>query len=141
MQWSAAPNAGFSTGKPWLAVNRNYTQINYEAQKDESDSVLNFYKRLIKLRRGSDVLKYGAFTPVYAKGSVIAYRRTLPAAACTVILNFSGKTVTLPPELAGLFPGAAVVSNTGRAGTAGKLEAWEGFLINHTTNHTNGTNL
>ena len=51
MQWNDGPNAGFTTGVPWIMVNPNYTEINAAAQRDDPDSVLSYYKRLIRLRR------------------------------------------------------------------------------------------
>ena len=49
-QWDASANAGFTTGTPWLKVNRNYTKINLESQKNDPDSVYQYYRRLLALR-------------------------------------------------------------------------------------------
>ena len=49
MQWDSSPNAGFTTGTPWLKVNDNYPEINVAAQENEPDSVLNYYRRLTAL--------------------------------------------------------------------------------------------
>ena len=51
MQWTDGENAGFTTGKPWLKVNANYTKINAESQMNDPESVRSFYKKLIALRR------------------------------------------------------------------------------------------
>ena len=54
MQWTDGANAGFTTGKPWLKVNPNYTDINAAAQQDDPDSVRSFYKQLIALRKNPE---------------------------------------------------------------------------------------
>ncbi|MFT8887817.1 MAG: alpha-glucosidase [Ethanoligenens sp.] len=95
-QWNSGPNAGFTTGKPWLKVNPNYTKINAKQQIDDPASVLNFYKRLLALRRGStvsDILTYGNFEPLDCIGNIIAYRRTYENHSVLILLNFGGKPV------------------------------------------------
>ncbi len=89
MQWSAEENAGFTTGKPWLPVTANYTRINYAAQDTDPGSVLNFYRRLIRLRAESETLKYGEFQPLFARRRVMAYRRDLNGERITVVLSFT----------------------------------------------------
>ena len=79
MQWNAEKNAGFTTGTPWLKVNDNYTEINMETQDTDPDSVLNYYRKLIALRKSpayKEVFAYGEFLPVYQNtSSVMAYYR------------------------------------------------------------------
>ncbi|MDR2517686.1 MAG: alpha-glucosidase, partial [Spirochaetaceae bacterium] len=75
VQWSSGAGAGFTTGTPWLGINGNYRRINYESQRDREDSVLGFYRMMIRLRAQSAVLKYGEFRSLGARGSVIAYER------------------------------------------------------------------
>jgi oligo-1,6-glucosidase len=136
MQWSSGANAGFTTGKPWLGINSNYTKINYEAQKDDPDSVLGFYKKLIKLRLSSECLKSGDFIPLFAKGSVIAYKRELRDAAgkaqeaFLVMLNFSGKAVKILKS-AEEFKGEVMLSSTGINKFDGRLLAWEGMVLKY----------
>jgi oligo-1,6-glucosidase len=62
MQWDASPNAGFTTGEPWLAVNPNYPEINAAAQVDDPDSVFAHYQRLIAFRHGEPAVVHGDFT-------------------------------------------------------------------------------
>ena len=59
MQWSAEKNAGFSQAEPWIEVQKNYKTINTEAEEKESDSILNFYKKLIRLRKELPVIANG----------------------------------------------------------------------------------
>ena len=59
VQWDDTPNAGFTTGEPWIGVSENYTWINAQAEIDDPDSVLAFYKRLIALRKAEEIIQAG----------------------------------------------------------------------------------
>ena len=66
MQWNASPYAGFSTARPWLDVNPNYTEINAAAQEQDENSLLRFYKKLTALRKDPEygnTVVYGEFIP------------------------------------------------------------------------------
>lgn len=66
VQWTDGPEAGFTSGKPWLPVNPNYRKINVRAQEEDPDSVLNYYRRLTALRSDpvyGDTVVYGDFEP------------------------------------------------------------------------------
>jgi oligo-1,6-glucosidase len=101
-QWSAAPNAGFTTGEPWIKINPNYTFINQEAQEADGQSVLNYFRKLVQLRTGHRELVYGKYT-LYdeAHEQVYAYTRTFDKTGILVIMNFSKDLVhyTLPGPL------------------------------------------
>ena len=79
MQWSDGKNAGFTTGTPWLRVNPNYTAINVEKEAQNPDSVLNFYKKLIALRKDpeyKETVVYGALEPfMEERHNLMAYYR------------------------------------------------------------------
>ena len=79
MQWSDGKNAGFTTGTPWLQVNPNYTAINVEKEAQDPDSVLNFYKKLIALRKDpeyKETVVYGALEPfMEERHNLMAYYR------------------------------------------------------------------
>lgn len=79
MQWSDGKNAGFTTGTPWLRVNPNYTAINVEKEAQNPDSVLNFYKKLIALRKDpeyKETVVYGALEPfMKERHNLMAYYR------------------------------------------------------------------
>lgn len=102
MQWSDAPQAGFTTGTPWLKVNENYHTINVASQENEPDSVLNYYRSLIALRKSPeyrDVFTYGTFRPAYEKTeSVMAYYRISEDKRMLVAGNFGEKTAVLHLE-------------------------------------------
>lgn len=103
MQWSDEANAGFTTGKPWLKVNPNYTAINAKSQLSDPDSVRSFYKKLIALRKNpeyKETVVYGALEP-YLKDThnLMAYYRKGDK-TLLVIGNYQmeEQTVPLPSE-------------------------------------------
>jgi alpha-glucosidase len=75
MQWSAAPQAGFSRSEPWLPVAPDHEVVNVEAQRADPRSILSLYHRLIGLRRGEPALEVGRFEPMECEGDVLAYFR------------------------------------------------------------------
>ncbi len=88
MQWDAGPNAGFTTGYPWLPVNPNYTWLNAAAQIDATESVFAHYQALIRLRHELPILVDGDFTPLMAEDPQIwAYTRATPNGRLLVIAN------------------------------------------------------
>lgn len=92
MQWDNTENAGFSTVEPWLPINSDYKIKNVEKQKNEEDSILNFYKNLIWLRKKNRELSHGniEFLTKNPK-DVLAYRRYYKESNIIIILNFSRK--------------------------------------------------
>ena len=102
MQWNTKKNAGFTTGTPWLKVNDNYTEINMETQDTDPDSVLNYYRKLIALRKSpayKEVFAYGEFLPVYQNtSSVMAYYRKTENQRILITANFGKEAVSLTLE-------------------------------------------
>ncbi|MDR0502758.1 MAG: alpha-glucosidase [Treponema sp.] len=128
MQWDDSENAGFSKGKPWLGVNSNYKQINYASQKNDTDSVLYFYRELIAYRKNSECLIYGDFIPVFADNRIIIYQRKYREETFTAAFNFSSSAVKPPKKYATLLSGEQVASASGEE-WEGKLRPWEGVLF------------
>ncbi len=99
VQWSAGEQAGFTTGTPWLKINENYKRINVESQEQDPDSVLNYYRRLVALRKSpeyKDVFVYGSFSPVYEDTEyVMAYYRSDKEKRILVAANFGREAVLL----------------------------------------------
>lgn len=96
MQWSADENGGFSTGIPWLAVNPNYTKINVEVQEKDPSSILNYYKKMIRLRKQQEIFTYGIYDLVLEDDpSLYAYTRTLGQEKVIVLSNLSEERVTV----------------------------------------------
>ncbi len=94
-QWSDSINAGFTKGTPWLQVNKNYKEINAKLQIDDKDSVLNFYKKLIDLRKSKEykeAIVYGDFIPTLEEyDNVIAFYRKGVNKNLLVIINYQNK--------------------------------------------------
>ena len=98
-QWDTTENAGFTTGKPWLKVNSNHNIINAEAQEKDPNSVLNYFRQLVQLRKQDLTLVYGAYTLLDKDNpDVFAYTRELDGKKLLILLNFSEKNTayTLP---------------------------------------------
>ena len=104
MQWSDEENAGFTTGTPWLKVNENYTKINARQQEDDPDSVLQYYRRLIALRKDptyKEVFAYGKFAPAFAKANkIMAYYRKTDEKTVLIAANFGDKDAELKLDAA-----------------------------------------
>ena len=105
MQWDDSPNAGFTTGEPWIMTNPNYTTINAKAQLADPNSVFHYYKKLIALRRGSqwtDTIVYGSYDLLDPEHeAVYAYTRTGESGKMLIVCNLSNKEVdfTVPAEV------------------------------------------
>ncbi|OSA94412.1 UNVERIFIED_ORG: glucohydrolase [Clostridium botulinum] len=90
MQWNSSVNAGFTTGTPWIKVNPNYNEINAESQIGDKDSIFNYYKELIKIRKDNEIIVYGNYDLILDDSEEIyAYVRTLNEEQLLVICNFS----------------------------------------------------
>ena len=97
MQWSTAPNAGFTTGEPWLTVNPNYREINADDQIGRDDSVFACYQSLIRLRKELPVLVNGSYEPLLEEDQhLFAYRREDGEHRLLVVCNFFGEAVPDP---------------------------------------------
>lgn len=90
MQWTRMPNAGFTDGKPWLRLARDFFRINVEWQQGDPYSMLSLYRRLIKLRHQEPSLRIGDYVPVFADTPLIAYiRQWENAPRFLILLNLS----------------------------------------------------
>ena len=99
MQWDAGVNAGFSNGHPWLPLHSDFKGRNVTLQKEDPNSLLNFTRDLLRLRKQYPALHAGDFIPVQASGGVLAYIRRTEAQSILVALNFSDHSVKfdIPP--------------------------------------------
>lgn len=102
MQWNSEKNAGFTKGTPWLKVNPNYRDINVAEQEEREDSVLNYYRKLITLRKSDaygEVFTYGKLVPVYEEEDyVFSYKRLNSEKEVFVIANFGKRDTELKLE-------------------------------------------
>lgn len=89
MQWTAGENAGFTDGKPWLAVNPNHEEINADQAMSDPDSVFYTYQKLIELRKQHDWVIYGDFKLIDSEADVFAYLRTYKGKKYLVVANLS----------------------------------------------------
>lgn len=93
MQWDDTVNAGFSFGKvvePWLPVHQNYKDVNVANQLGDKDSILNFYRQLIKARKNSEALQIGSWqTLIDYPYEHLAYVRATAKETVLIIINFS----------------------------------------------------
>ena len=93
MQWDSSINAGFTTGTPWIGPAKNYTKINTKAALEDKNSIFHFYKKLVSLRKESDIIAYGNYTPIdEGHESVFAYIREYKGEKFFVICNFYDKS-------------------------------------------------
>ncbi|MFM5318036.1 alpha,alpha-phosphotrehalase [Aeromonas veronii] len=102
MQWSAAPNAGFTNGTPWLKPAANYSEINAEAALADQNSVFWHYRDLIALRKAHPIFTEGDYQELLTGHPQIwAYARRANGQTLLVVSNFYGEPVefALPAEL------------------------------------------
>lgn len=111
-QWDDSKNAGFTNGTPWIKVNPNYKKINVAAQDKDPNSVLNYFRRMIKLRKQLPELVYGKYELLdKANEKIYAYTRTLDKKKVLVVLNFSTTNTTFDiPKNIGT-PGQILINN------------------------------
>ena len=90
LQWDNSRFAGFSNTKPWLDVNENYNKINVELQQDDSDSILNYYREIIRIRKNYSTLIYGDFLDLEPSNEKLyIYKRWDKQKTFIIVLNFS----------------------------------------------------
>lgn len=109
MQWDASPEAGFTTGKPWLAVGKTYQEINVE--KEKTGKIFPFYQELIRLRKTMPLIAEGDYRAAYADSDqVYAFERQLGQEKLLVLNNFFAQEVELD-LLADYQEGQVLLSN------------------------------
>lgn len=113
VQWNSGDNAGFSSRTPWIRVNSNYRDINAEAQIANPDSIFNYYKKLIQLRKRLPVIldgRYELLLPEHDK--LYAFRRVGSNGTILVLCNFSADHLT-DVDIAALLPAGSglILSN------------------------------
>lgn len=96
MQWTGEEGAGFTSGKPWLKINPNYTEINVDKDISDSDGIIAFFKRINKYKKNSKTLKFGGFKEIYAGRSIYAFQRELDGERLLAVFNFSKGEKRIP---------------------------------------------
>lgn len=102
MQWSSEPHAGFTAGTPWIAVTDNYREINAECEEGDADSILFFYKRLVRLRKEMPIIAEGDVRFIDESDAVLAYERTLGDESLIVLCNLTGGAVEAREDYAAM---------------------------------------
>lgn len=123
MQWDSSEFAGFSAVKPWIKVNQNHSGINAEDQINTKSSILTFYRRMIRLRATSAVLREGIYREISINGDVFCFERVLKNEKYTVIVNFGPGTHRIDRR------GEVVISNYNKTFFEGHLMPWEGVVL------------
>ena len=127
MQWDDTPNAGFTTGTPWLPVNPNYTTVNAGAELADPDSVFAYYQKLIALRKQYPVFVDGDFTLLEEEHPrLFVYERALGAERMLVVCNFGDEATpwSLPT---GWENAETLIENL--PAQPGTLQPWEARIL------------
>lgn len=113
VQWTGGENAGFTTGKPWFYINPNYKEVNAEKELSDPNSLLNFYKKLIRFRKENEIVLKGDYKEYYANSKdLYVYERTYNNQRMLVICSFTEKGVAFEaPEGYDLSKGVKVLGN------------------------------
>jgi len=109
MQWDASLNAGFSTGRPWLPLAKDYREVNVEAARRDPQSLLTLYQRLIQLRREEPALNIGRYRSFTTGPGVLGYLRERDDRRLLVLLNFQGSEQAV--DLADMLTGHVLLSS------------------------------
>lgn len=91
MQWTSGPNAGFSSGRPWLPLADDAATVNVQVEEADPESLLSFYRTLLNLRRQEDALSVGSFTLLELAPNLLVFQRSYGKRCFTIILNFSAE--------------------------------------------------
>jgi oligo-1,6-glucosidase len=127
-QWDATANSGFTTGTPWLKVNPNYTAVNVATEEKDPNSCLNYFRKLVKLRKANPVLIYGQYTLLDQDNpDVYAYTRELDGKRLLVMLNFKDHPATGRTGL-DLSKAKVLAGNYPKPTTDGKLRGYEAVI-------------
>ena len=127
-QWNNSTNAGFTTGTPWIAVNKNYKTINVAAEEKDPNSPLNYFRKVVKLRKDNEVLVYGKYTLLDAQNAdTYAYTRELNGRKLLVMLNFRSTAKTSNTGI-DLSNAKLLIDNYGQAAKDGSLKPYEAVV-------------
>lgn len=128
MQWNGTANAGFTTGKPWLKVNPNYTTLNREIQEKAPSSCLNYFRKMVQLRKENKALVYGKYTLLDKDNpAVYAYTREWQGKKFLILLNFSEQNATYKTAIA-IDKAVVKLNNYPDVSKAGMLRPFESIV-------------
>ena len=131
MQWNGGENAGFSTAKPWFSVNPNYPEINVEREEADPQSILNFYRKCLRLRKDSETLIRGDYWEYFPRHRrIYMYERSCQGERILVVCSFSAKEQSwrLPDGYDGSV-GELLLGNYADAAVSGRLRPYEARVL------------
>ncbi len=128
-QWDTTANAGFTIGNPWLTTNPNYKTINAAAQEKDAGSCLNYFRKLVKLRKDNPVLVYGRYSLLDKdNAAVYAYTREFEGKKFLVLLNFTAKVATVKTNI-NVTKGKVLMNNYAATLASETLKPYEATVI------------
>jgi oligo-1,6-glucosidase len=99
LQWNAGHEGGFTEGEAWMNVNENKSEINVEAQNPDANSVLNYFRSMVSMRKNYPVLTYGSYLQLENEHEYLfSFTRQMEKEKLLIMLNFSDHTVKFPIE-------------------------------------------
>jgi oligo-1,6-glucosidase len=129
-QWDTTANAGFTEGTPWIKTNSNYKEINAAQQENDPGSCLNYFRKLVDLRKNNIELVYGKYTQVdKSNPSVYAYTREYEGKKDLILLNFTDKSADVNT---GVSSGSVLLNNYDTVSTIGptmSLRPYEAIVL------------
>ena len=129
MQWDESPNAGFTTGTPWMRCNPNYAMINAAEALVNQDSIFYYYQKLIRLRKSEEIFTDGVYEPLLEEDeNIFAYTRENRKEKILVLCNFRGKEIPCTLE-EGWEEGEVLIANYDGQEKKGILRPYEAKII------------
>jgi oligo-1,6-glucosidase len=99
-QWTEFAEAGFTLGTPWMQINPNHSEISVHSQQDNPNSILNYFRTMVKFRKTHSLLTYGAYSPFDTEAdNLFIYFREDEQEKMLILLNFSNEVTNLPEEV------------------------------------------
>jgi len=127
-QWDDSPNAGFTTGTPWLKINPNHTTVNVAAEEKDPNSCLHYFREMVRLRKSTPALIYGRYTLLDAENpDVYSYTRELNGQKLLVMLNFHNTAAAAKTGIS-VAKAKVLIGNYGKPSTDGKLRPYEAVV-------------
>lgn len=100
MQWDSGKEAGFTNAQPWMPVNPNYNRLNVQLQAGTSQSVLNYFRALTRMRKSHAVFAHGTYNPMDTRDeNLFIYFREWQQEKMLIVLNFCNEVTILPKEV------------------------------------------
>ena len=122
LQWNDSKNGGFTDGVPWLGVNKNYKHINYESQLNDNNSIWNYYKSLIYIRKNHLGLITGKFNDIFIGKKLFVYERVLENERIIIALNLSKSSVKIT------YNGETIINNYEEENFSGILKPYQAIV-------------